>query len=230
VTRAGFIWKNGEAYKFDGAQAPPLCWVPTQTVTPPPATAAASTPDSDPARDCDGQPQPGSSANLHIHIVPPAGTSAYAVEERIPLGWSVANISNDGAFDATTGVIRWGIFFDATERTLSYTLTPPASVTSIAHIVGYVSFDGVVKEILGADRVTSTDDSTRPILAKCEADSAGNVHLEVSGGIGQVGVLQSSTDLVNWQDVTTLYLPDGTVQYNDNASSTLVRYYRLQVR
>jgi hypothetical protein len=229
VTRAGFIWKNGEAYKFDSSIQPPLCWIPTQSVSTPVA-AGATTPDSDPSRSGDGQTQPGATANLKIHILPPAGTSAYAVEEHVPVGWAVTNISDDGSYDATTGIIRWGVFFDATERTFSYTLTPPAAVISVAHIFGHVSFDGVVKEIGGADRVTSSSDPTRPTLTKCDADSSGKVHLELNGGAGQVGVLQSSVDLVNWQDVTTLYLPDGTVQYDDDANPAVVRYYRLQVR
>ena len=63
-----------------------------------------------------------------------------------------------------------------------------------------------------------------------EADASGKVHLELSGGAGQIAVLQSSTDLVNWQDVTTLYLPDGTVQFDDDANAAVVRYYRLQIR
>ena len=54
--------------------------------------------------------------------------------------------------------------------------------------------------------------------------------LQVSGPAGQVGVLQSSTDLVQWQDVATVYLPDGTVQFQDDAAAAAVKYYRLQVR
>jgi hypothetical protein len=128
-----------------------------------------------------------------------------------------------------TGIIRWGMFFDATARTLTYTLTPPPGVTAVARFGGRVSFDGAVYEISGCGSVTSSDPVTLPVLGKCESDGS-KVHLELSGGAGQVGVLQSSTDLIHWQDVTTLYLPDGTVQFDDDASTNVVRYYRLQVR
>ena len=121
-------------------------------------------------------------------------------------------------------------FFDDTERTLSYTLTPPPAVTAIAHLVGRVSFDGSGYEIFGSDQMTSTDATATPTLAKCQTDGSGKVHLELTGVAGQVGVLQSSPDLVHWQDVTTLYLPDGAVQFDDDASGSVVRYYRLQIR
>jgi hypothetical protein len=227
VTRAGYIWKHGEAYKFDGSHEPPFCWVPLQAAGD--MLVAASAPESE--RVGSGATQPGVSANFELRITPPSGTSAYAIEEKIPAGWGASNVSNDGSFDAEAGVIRWGVFFDATARTFSYTLTPPPAVTAVARMEGRVSFDGVVYEIRGSGEVVSTDPNARPLLAKCEADASGKVHLELTGAAGQVGVLQTSSDLVHWQDVTTLYLPDGTVQFDDNASAAAtVRYYRMQVR
>lgn len=225
VTRAGLIWRRGETYKFDGSHEPPFCWVPLQTVDGG-TLAAASVMEFE--RVGSAETQPGVSAAFQLRIVPQAGTSAYAVEEKIPLGWSVANISHDGTFDATTGVIRWGMFFDATARIFTYTLTPPPGVTAIARLDGRVSFDGAVYAIPGCQSMTSTDSTTAPVIGKCESDGS-KVRFELSGGAGQVGVLQSSTDLIHWQDVTTLYLPDGSVQFDDNASG-VVRYYRLQIR
>lgn len=228
LTRAGYLWKHGEAYNFDGSQQPPLCWVPAD-IPPPPGMLAATTV-IDVERIGSTVTSPGVAANFQIHVAPPTGTSSYAVEEKVPLGWSVSNISNDGNFNSAVGAIRWGAFFDDTERTLSYTLTPPPAVTVIAHLVGRVSFDGSVYEIGGSDQMTSTDTTATPTLAKCQTDGSGKVHLELTGAAGQVGVLQSSPDLVHWQDVTTLYLPDGTVQFDDDASGSVVRYYRLQIR
>jgi len=227
LTRAGFIWKHGEAYKFDGSHEPPFCWVPLQTIDDSGVVHVASIVESD--RVGSVESKPGVDGNFALRIVPPAGTSAYAVEEKVPLGWGVSNISNDGTFDAATGIIRWGVFFDATARTLSYTLTPPPGVTAVARLGGRVSFDGAIYEISGCEKTTSTDPTTVPTIGKCESDGS-KVRLELSGGAGQVGVLQSSTDLVHWQDVTTLFLPDGTVQFDDDASATVVKYYRLQVR
>jgi hypothetical protein len=225
VTRAGFIWKHGEAYQFDGTQQPPFCWVPLQ----PPGDVSIAANVVETERVGSGETQPGVSGSFEIRITPPAGTSAYAVEEKIPAGWTVANINNDGSFDSATGIIRWGMFFDAAARTFTYTLTPPPSVTCVGRLGGRVSFDGKVYDISGQDTMTSTDSTKLPSLDKCATDGSGTVHLELSGGAGQVGVLQSSTDLIHWQDVTTLYLPDGTVQFDD-VNSGEIRYYRLQIR
>jgi hypothetical protein len=165
-----------------------------------------------------------------LKIGPPAGTAAYAVEEKVPAGWSVSNVSNEGSFDSANGVIRWGMFLDAAARTLTYTLTPPPTVCAIAKLGGRVSFDGAVQEVYGSSGVTSIGDNSLPTLTKCEADASGKVMLQLSGPTGQVGVLQSSSDLAHWQDVATVYLPDGTVQFQDDAQAGAAKYYRLQVR
>ena len=229
VTRAGFIWRNGETYRFDASFEPPRCWIPTQTPPAEPGVAAAATPTVT-ERVGSGETAPGVSTMIQLKIAPPAGTAAFAVEEKVPAGWSVSNVSNEGSFDSANGVIRWGMFLDATARTLSYTLTPPPTVSAIAKLDGRVSFDGAVLEVYGSSGVTSSGDNSLPTLTKCEADASGKVTLQLSGPAGQVGVLQSSSDLVQWQDVATVYLPDGTMQFQDDAQASTVKYYRLQVR
>lgn len=229
VTRAGFIWRNGETYRFDASLEPPRCWIPTQTPPTEPGGAAAATPTIT-ERVGSGETAPGISTTIQLKIAPPAATAAYAVEEKAPAGWSVSNVSHEGLFDSANGVIRWGMFLDATPRTLSYTLTPPPAVSAIAKLDGRVSFDGTIQEVYGPSGVTSTGDESRPTLTKCEADASGKVTLQLSGPAGQVGVLQSSSDLVQWQDVATVYLPDGTVQFQDDAQASAAKYYRLQVR
>jgi hypothetical protein len=140
----------------------------------------------------------------------------------------VANVSHDGTFDAETGTIRWGIFLDGNSRTFSYTVTPPAAVAEIGRLRGIVSFDGSVRDITGADRVISVEGLSR--LVRCETDANG-VRLQLSGPAGQVGVLQRSSDLKDWEDVTTLFLPDGSVEYLDtDGTKETQNFYRLQIR
>jgi hypothetical protein len=229
VTRAGFIWRNGETYRFDPAIEAPLCWIPSTTPTPVPIAAAAATVVQT-ERVTSGGTAPGVSTTVQLKVAPAAGTAAYAIEEKVPAGWTVSNVSHEGTFDSANGVIRWGMFLDATARTVSYTLTPPPAVSSIAKLGGRVSFDGAVQEVYGSSGVTSSRDSSLPTLTNCEADASGKVTLQLSGPAGQVGVLQSSSDLVQWQDVATVYLPDGTMQFEDDAQASAAKYYRLQVR
>ncbi|HUS37097.1 MAG TPA: Ig-like domain-containing protein, partial [Verrucomicrobiae bacterium] len=174
VTRAGFIWRNGETYRCDASIEPPRCWIPTQTPPPEPGVAAAATPTVT-ERVGSSETAPGVSTTIQLKIAPPAGTAAYAVEEKVPAGWSVGNVSNEGTFDSASGVIRWGMFLDGTARTLSYTLTPPPVVSAIAKLDGRVSFDGAVQEVYGSSGVTSSGDTSLPTLTKCEADASGKV-------------------------------------------------------
>jgi hypothetical protein len=228
VTRAAMIWRHGEAYVFDPSQgAPPLCWVPAnQPGSPVNALGIAST-----ERSASGDCSPGVSSTVHLTVSPSATVSSYAVEERIPAGWIVSNISNEGVFDPTTSVIRWGLFLDNTSRTLQYTITPPANVASIGHLGGSVSFDGVATEISGSARMVATDGTTTVHLDRCDRDANGDVTLQLSGAAGQIGTLESSTDLVNWTELKTVFLPDGVMTFSDDSNEGLPnRYYRLKVR
>ena len=228
VTRAGLIWRRGEVYQFNATLgAPPLCWVP---VNGPASNVVASFSIEDCVRLGGDGLGPGVSANLQINVTPPSGSSAYAVEERVPSGWAISNVSHEGKVDAGTSTIRWGVFLDSAARSLSYTVTPPSDVAEIGRMSGVVSFDGNVREVAGSERIVSVKEGTLPRLEKCEVTATG-IKLQLSGAAGQVGVLQRSSDLENWEDVTTLFLPDGSVEFTDENSGTKAQvYYRLQVR
>lgn len=230
VTRAGFLWKRGEAYVFDPASgAPPLCWVPANQ--PPPRLSALFVESAHCERSGPPAPLPGAALTFSIAVNPPSGTTSYAVEERIPEGWIVQSISDDGEYDSESNSIRWGLFLDATARVLSYVVQAPAGISSIAEFGGVVSFDGTVERIKGLGRVVAVDGHTQVRLTDCRRDRDGKAHLQVAGGVGQLCVLEASSDLVNWTEVGTTFLPDGQVEYQDESATTdRRRYYRLRVR
>jgi sugar lactone lactonase YvrE len=58
-----------------------------------------------------------------LEATPPAGASVYAIEDLPPPGWSVGNVSQNGSYDQAMGKIKFGPFFDATPRTLTYEAT-----------------------------------------------------------------------------------------------------------
>jgi hypothetical protein len=158
VTRAGYLWKNGEAYHYDSTQAAPLWW---QTGAAAAAqafrTQVASTPASVPSatRSLPPSYSAGSPANVAITASPVAGTSAYAVEEAPPVGWTVSNIDNSGVWDSVNGKVKWGPFFDNTPRTLGYRATPPAGTTGAQNFAGTASFDGTGVPVGGSDQITN---------------------------------------------------------------------------
>jgi hypothetical protein len=227
VTRAAMIWRHGEAYLFDPNQGPPpLCWVPANQGTAGLTALDGTTTE----RNASGDSTPGSGSNVRITITPAAGVSSYAVEEKVPFGWTVSNISDEGRFDAVASVIRWGVFLDSNPRVLKYTLTPPPAVASIGRLGGFVSFDGVSREISGSDRMVATDAGTTVHLDRCEPASDGTIQLQLSGPAGQVGTLESSTDLVTWTEVKTVFLPDGVMSFSDDSGGAANKYYRLRIR
>jgi hypothetical protein len=161
LTRAAFIWRNGECYCFDetaqefittdcGA-GDSCCAAASVAVSPivsaPTTTSTLSSVYRGVARD-------GTSTwELSIDVVPPIGTAGSAAELVIPTGWKVVSVGDDGAFDAEHGKIKWGPFFDDAVRTLTVSLQPKLGrtagksrmITSAQKLSlrGTVSFDGV---------------------------------------------------------------------------------------
>lgn len=85
----------------------------------------------------------------------------YAAEDQPPANWAPGPISDGGAWDATTSKLKWGPFFDATARALTYEVTPPADAVDPVAFAGGVSFDGIDVPFGG----TTT-------LSRCEARPA----------------------------------------------------------
>lgn len=226
VTRAAMIWRNGETYHFVPTNVAPACWVPDSAVLRPLAAT-----ESGAVRSCAAQVTPGAAFEVTIAVQPPSGSSASAVEERVPAGWIPANISHEGTFDAEGSVIRWGVFLDGTARTLRYSLTPPAGVTSAAQFHGDVSFDGGQERIAGSERVFAADASVAFGLTHCERRGDGSIQLKLSGASGQLCVLEVSADLQAWTVISEIFLPDGELTFvEDEAGGGSRRFYRLRVR
>ena len=81
-------------------------------------------------------------SEVSISVTPDEGVQAYAVQDTPPEGWSVANISHGGTWDAVNEMVKWGPFFDDDPRTLTYEATPPDQETECGTFAGTASFDG----------------------------------------------------------------------------------------
>lgn len=93
---------------------------------------------------------PDTNLQVTIVVTPATTTSAYAVEDMPPTGWTISGINESGTFDAGTGKVKWGPFFDTTKRTLTYLAKPPAATSGSRTFNGVASFDGVNVAISGA--------------------------------------------------------------------------------
>ena len=92
----------------------------------------------------------GARFTVGLSAAPPTGTDNYALEDAIPAGWTVGAISHSGSFDGVNGKVKFGPFFDATARTLTYESIPPANASGTATFTGAASADGVNTAVLGA--------------------------------------------------------------------------------
>lgn len=89
----------------------------------------------------------GQSGQVSLRVQPEAGVSAYAIEDIPPPGWLLDSLSDGGTLDTSSGAIRWGPFFDNTERTLTYRVIPVAGEPAM--FSGRVAFDGQVLPVEG---------------------------------------------------------------------------------
>jgi hypothetical protein len=96
---------------------------------------------------------PGRPLGVTNRISPEAQVSAYALEDQVPAGWAVTQITDNGIYDSANHKVKWGPFFDAAERILAYQLTPASNAVGQAVLASVGSFDGRSGIILGTGAI-----------------------------------------------------------------------------
>lgn len=224
VTRAGFLWRAGEIYHFDGgAGAAPLCWQP--------GLAGAGTDPGALDFPLGGKGTRGLSTAapwvVSLIIEPAAGISNYAVEESLPPGASAEGISHDGQWDPATRTVRWGPFFDDNPRTLTYTVNLPTGIAAHA-LSGKVSLDGRTAAI-GGNLLVVPEANGRPWLG-VERAGDGTMDLLLFGATGRACRIEWSADGVQWEVLGTVEAAASPHRLNiDTPSSSTQRYYRVRM-
>ena len=172
VTRAAFIWQNGECYCWDEGEqnwfpvdckpAGSGCCLGSDPEAVVGGTGAAriavSTATAARTRSLrDGRQPRVLELTLPVTIEAPAGTTAVGLEVQVPSGWKVADISDDGEWDGLNRKVKWGPFMTDLSRRVTFTVRgsdklPSASgrLTGQARLDGFsgtVSFDGANQPI-----------------------------------------------------------------------------------
>lgn len=129
----------------------------------------------------------GSTITVTITVTPADGVANYAVEDTPPSGWTASAINESGTFDGGTGKVRWGPYFDANARTLSYQLTVPSGASGDQTFAGTVSADGK-SQAVGGSTVLKPGSSGHP------ADS---------GGDGKIGITELTAYGKAWKSGAT---------------------------
>ncbi len=231
VARAGFIVAHGGNYTFDSAQvasAPtnsaawwatnaPLWWVST-------ATANQVSTGSTVARDVPASYTGGAPLTVNVAVTCSPGVGAYAVEDQTPAGWQVSAISDGGMFDAVNNKVKWGVFMDATSRTLSYTVTPPSGASGDVQFAAQSSFDGQLVPVTG--------NNVSGLAARFSALAVlpgGAFRLSLKGSPGESQDVLVSTNLTQWAPfATAVFDKSGSWQFTDtDAIGSSHRFYRM---
>lgn len=108
------------------------------------------------ARFSTGNYTAGTAFQVTITITAAIGAQGWAAEDKVPTGWTAANVSGGGTWDAVNGKMKWVSTdtIDASNqtKTVVYSVTPPAGTTGTATFVGTYSSGGTPQAITG-DRV-----------------------------------------------------------------------------
>jgi hypothetical protein len=220
VTRAGALWKGGEGYKVDPTVSqPPLWWV---NLTRQSHISGLATITDAAKRVANARFVPGVPLDVKINVTPPAGTSTYVVEETVPLDWQVSNISDGGFFDEVNRKIKWGLFFDANTRALTYQLTAPVSAHGVIKFDGVVSFDGMDVSVVGGLQTVAASK-----LGSLVKGPNNRFTLNFDGSAGKDFGIEVSNDLINWKQIGKLRNENGHAAFSDDdMTSKKQTFYR----
>jgi hypothetical protein len=253
VTRAAYLWRNGETYVLETnylAAGAPLWWtnVVTNAVSPAPrvssnavvigenpsARVSASSLEeaSSPATNAIVRVLPrtyklGETVTVTITVTPSSGAQAYAVEDQPPPHWTVGTVGADGRYDAANDKVKWGPFFDTEPRTLIYEVAPDRPMVQ-AHFAGAGSFDGASLDTSGSQIMIPA--GTSLFCVPVVADTKGFA-FSLLGEPEQEYEIQISFDLINWTSLARIRSDaTGRFDYLDTeAEAGQLRFYRARM-
>ena len=98
---------------------------------------------------------PGAVLTVGLQANPPPARASYTISDQPPAGWTVGTTSSGGAYDAVNHLVKFGPFFDAQIRTLTYQVTPPQGESGSKTFTGNASADGASSPISGDSSIDS---------------------------------------------------------------------------
>lgn len=225
VTRAVRLWRGGELYTVDAqADGPPLWWV---NVTPNSQIQPLFSEDSISSTATRVLPASyvrDESIEVTVAVAPAPETRGYAIEETLPAGSLISGISHSGQLDEAHHQVKWGPFFDAVPRRLTYRVQLPAAQSAWA-LAGRASFDGSSLTV-GGDQMVRTGSR----LSWKPRSGDGRWTLRLHSEPGTKCVLEVSTNLKEWTPLMTLTNTLGEVEVPvETTGSAGAVYYRTRV-
>ncbi len=203
VTRAGFLWRSGEAYRLDPTLgSAPAWWIPVGSGGQREA-APALDPDAVATRTV---PEGSGERVITLEVRPGSSASAHAMEERLSAGFTASEISDNGTFLPGEGVIRWGPFFDNQPRTLRYRLGAPEGFTGEIALIGLVSADGSDFPISGTSVVRfGSEPLPPPVEVQVDSD---RLAVDIRGPLNARVIIETAESLSSPWTVATEFRLD----------------------
>jgi hypothetical protein len=159
--------------------------------------------------------RPGQPVRVRIEVRPLPKSTVFALEDTLPKGWSAVGISDNGSADPSVGKVKWGPFFDASPRALSYLAVPPSTASQPALFTGAASFDGVDVPIAGRRLIPPA--SLPAVRVFTDQHGASSLELAINAPAGAVFRIEYSADLRLWQPVLTATNLTGAIQIREDS-------------
>jgi len=227
VTRAAYRWRGGEGYQLIPFTNAPLWWVNCTPEEAPRARVSSKSATAPSPRSAERRLSPvyvpGEPLNVTIETAP-GDAQGWAVEEQVPTGWTISQISHEGAFNASHATVRWGPFTDGMPRTFTYRIVPPLNAVGSVVFSGMVSFDGISLPIAGGSQSAAAVRLLHLVMLG-EAQFV----LRLKGFNGDRCWIEASSDLNEWELLGEAAIEQSQVQFHDpQAQSGGQRFYRLR--
>lgn len=98
--------------------------------------------------------QPGGDTTVTLTTAPSAGVQVYALQDGFPIDWTFKSASAGGTYDSVNKLVKFGPYFDASPRTLTYVVTAPSGAGGDVVFSGSGSADGENTSIIGDNQMT----------------------------------------------------------------------------
>ena len=224
VTRATFLWEQGEYYTQDlnpgtgGSATAPLWWKKTSAPSSPAPSAGGGEALAEAGQGSAGRLRPagdppavplvvtaslpeefvaGKTAVVRYRAEVSSGMRTYAMEDAPPAGWRVVSVGEGGVYDAEQKKVKWGPYFDRMNREVTYTVVPDR-VESGMRFVGQGSYDGRLVAV-GGRRGVVQDPVTLVGRFNLLAEP---VQWSIEGSAGAKYRVDVSGDLESWSVLT----------------------------
>lgn len=84
--------------------------------------------------------RPNVQIDVTIYAFSDFGDMVYAIEDRVPAGWEVSFVDEGGNFDEKSRLVKFGVFFDNSNRIFHYRVIPSVKTKGPAIFQGLGSY------------------------------------------------------------------------------------------